>query len=290
MGTTPITFTATISGSGSSTLTATLANSVTGTIVSNPSPCALAVSGTTSCTFSIIPWYTGFDNSIVGVTTPVNYDPFTPTGTEITLSATPAATITGVTANTINYTITTPYIYLPQTGQTPSAPLDVTSITGADGNVHTGIPWAVSNGSGTAPNPRFTDNGCDITDNLTGLIWVKNLNTVNSGATLNWNTALSTAAAGTWCGQAAGTWRVPNINELASLINYGLADQTTNWLNLSIASGGAGFSNVQAIIYWSSSSSAANTNNAWRVNMLSALIGSNDKTSSYLLIPVRGGQ
>ena len=169
-------------------------------------------------------------------------------------------------------------------------PLDVTSITGADGNVHAGIPWAYVASGSTAPNPRFTDNGCDITDNLTGLIWVKDLNTVNNGDTLNWNTALSTVATGTWCGQNAGTWRVPNINELASLINYSLDDQATNWLNVSIASGGAGFNNVQAASYWSSSSSASSTTSAWRVNIATGLIGTSAKNNTGRLFPVRGGQ
>lgn len=164
MGTTPITFAATITGTGSATLTAALANSVTGTIVSDPSPCDLTVGGTSSCTFSIIPWYTGFDNSTVNL---INFDPFTPTGTEITLSATNSATIAGddVTSNTISYTITTPYVYL-------AAP-----VLGAASATNTGITW----GSGGTISNRFTAGSqsgggtCNdsLKDNLTGLEWVK---------------------------------------------------------------------------------------------------------------------
>ncbi len=51
---------------------------------------------------------------------------------------------------------------VPKTGQ-------VTSYSpGDDGDLQRGVPW---------PNPRFTDNADGtVTDNLTGLIWLKNAN------------------------------------------------------------------------------------------------------------------
>jgi len=49
-----------------------------------------------------------------------------------------------------------------KTGQTTSY------ATGDDGDLQRGIPW---------PNPRFTDNeDGTVTDNLTGLIWLKDAN------------------------------------------------------------------------------------------------------------------
>ena len=51
---------------------------------------------------------------------------------------------------------------LPKTGQTTSY------AAGDDGALQKGVAW---------PNPRFTDNGNGtVTDNLTGLIWLKNAN------------------------------------------------------------------------------------------------------------------
>jgi hypothetical protein len=299
-------FTATISG-GSSTVTPTVTG-LTGNTLS-PASCALndaAQPPTTSCTFIITP-YTGIGNysfwnpasvaNSTNVNTPSNaYTPVT--NISLQVSAGNGATINGnpspQTFSNITGTVIAPYVYLPQTGQTPTAPLDVTATTGADGNVHVGIPWAYVSSGSTAPTPRFeeVDSGECIKDNLTGLIWVKDLNTVNGGVILTWESALSIAAGGQWCSQAAGTWRVPNINELASLINYSEAN-LANWLNTSIANGGAGFSSVTSGAYWSSSSDATNpTTKAWRANMNNGTIATSTKiTSTNLrLFPVRGGQ
>jgi len=177
---------------------------------------------------------------------------------------------------------------VPQTGQTATLPL--TAPSDSDGALRKGTAW---------PTTRFVADasGNCITDNLTGLMWVKDLNTVNGGNTLNWNTALTTANDGTWCGYS--DWRMPNINELRSLVNYGYANQA-NWLMYgsgssgSAACSGACFANVQANYYWSSSSAAHYTANAWDVSLYNGYIGTLGKSqslsSSDRLFPVRGGQ
>lgn len=175
---------------------------------------------------------------------------------------------------------------VPQTGQTATLPLDPAPAN-SDGALQKGQAW---------PTPRFVADasGNCITDKLTGLMWVKDLNTVNSGATLNWSTGLTTAANGSWCGYT--DWRMPNINELRSLINYAYANQA-NWLmygsgnNITPDCSGACFANVRANNYWTSSSYANNTTFAWCVSVFSGVTGTPDKSnSSYLLFPVRGGQ
>ena len=83
-----------------------------------------------------------------------------------------------------------------------------------DGWYHMGIRW----------DTRFTDNGNGtVTDNLTGLIWLKE---ANCWGTLTWSQALTYAHGLTngQCsltdGSVAGDWRLPNIKELSSLIDY----------------------------------------------------------------------
>ena len=110
---------------------------------------------------------------------------------------------------------------LPQTGQTKCYDVAGVNIncagTGQDGELKSGIAW---------PNPRFTDNNNGtITDNLTGLIWIKNTHGFGQMA---WTTALRITAEladggfGLTDGSKPGQWRLPSIVELNSLIDRSL--------------------------------------------------------------------
>ena len=180
--------------------------------------------------------------------------------------------------------ITPPAIYLSQTGQTPTSPLDPAP-TGSDGYVYAGIPWAYVSSGNTTPNPRFTDDGCQVTDNLTGLIWIKDPSTVNSGNALTWYDALTTAASGTWCGQTAGSWRMPNFNEAMSLLNFAVVDNST-WLN------NQNFNNISRLDhYWISTTIAGNNAYVFTMIFSSSVFGTNgiDKPNPIgKLFPVRG--
>ncbi len=280
MGTTPIRFTATISGSGTSTLSASLANSITGTIISNPSPCALDTAGTTSCTFSILPWYTEFENSIAGVD---GYDPFVPAGTTINLSATNDVTISGAEKqNTISYSITTPYVYL-------AAPM-----VGTASESNTGITWGTGGTVstrfvvGTDPTGATCTSGQEIeSDMLTGLTWVK----APSSSAYTWTKAKAkqpTAGAAipaTYCGYT--DWRLPTLNELFTLVNYAATQNSSTpaaWLN------SQGFTGVKILnFYWSST--VYSGSDAWGV-YFSDGSGSHPDDVSYTTYvwPVRGGE
>ncbi len=169
---------------------------------------------------------------------------------------------------------------VPKTGQTTSY------ATGDDGDLEMGVEW---------PSLRFTDNlDGTVTDNLTGLIWLKNGNCPNGGK--NWSDALTFASAlhDGWTGDpgggdcslsdnsVAGDWRLPNVRELYSLIHLGQADSSV-WLNTQ------GFTGVQSYYYWSSTSTAFTTSNAWSVILNFGYVDYDDKPYSYYVWPVRGG-
>jgi hypothetical protein len=160
-------------------------------------------------------------------------------------------------------------VELPRTGQTTSY------AAGDDGDLQRGIAW---------PSPRFTDNGDGtVTDALTGLIWLQNADCFG-GRT--WPQALSNAnslASGA-CGLSddsiAGAWRLPNLNELESLLNAEEQD-TGSWLI------GQGFVNVQDIYYWSSTTYAYDAGKAWQVGMTIGYAKSNVKSDTRRVWPVR---
>lgn len=260
MGTVPITFTATISGETSgevSTVSAALADSVTGTIISDPSPCTLTIDGAvTSCNFTIIPWYVGFDNSTVSLT---GYNPYTPANTVINLSASSGASIYGVINNQIDYSITTPYVYLQAVmpGNTATAGAGVTY--GSGGTVNPRFVDGSQNGGGTCAGSKK--------DNLTNVEWLTNANEICSPTMCTWS---STAAAGSAQAAAAAfnagggkcgytDWRLPTERELQTLFNYSAVDgDQVVWL-ASQGFTGSNNGNPQGTGYWSATVSPPNS-------------------------------
>jgi hypothetical protein len=154
-----------------------------------------------------------------------------------------------------------------------------------DGTTRRGVAW---------PNPRFTDNANGtVTDNLTGLIWLTN---ANAGGAKTWDAArtycasLAHGTAGLSDDSTAGQWRLPSVRELRSLISlqYSVpalpnAAGTDKW------TAGNPFSSVQSNDYWSSTSSAGNTGNAWIVNFGDGDVYAYAKTGTGYVWPVRGG-
>ena len=162
---------------------------------------------------------------------------------------------------------------VPRTGQTTSF------VSGDDGDLQMGVAW---------PNPRFIDNANGtVTDNLTGLIWLKNANCF--GYTI-WTDAVAFASAlasgpasvncGLSDGSKAGEWRLPNRKELKSLVNRQQPNLSA-WLN------GSGFFTVQPDYYWSSSTLGYRTDSAWNVRMYDGDLSGKDKGGSYYAWPVR---
>jgi hypothetical protein len=146
----------------------------------------------------------------------------------------------------------------------------------------------------SSPNPRFTDNSDGtVTDNLTGLIWLKNADC--AGGRVDWNTAVDYAAAlydgcsacfggSTDCGLSDGSvarnWRLPNQEELQSLIDYGKE-------NAGLPDGHP-FTGVQSDYYWSSTTHASNPNDPC-VHMSNGHVDFRYKTDLQYVWPMRKG-
>lgn len=169
-----------------------------------------------------------------------------------------------------------------KTGQITS----YSSTGGEDGDLKKGVAW---------PKPRFTDNGNGtVTDRLTKLIWLKK---ANAFGVRTWEQALAGAKglasglAGLTDGSKAGDWRLPNVKELQSLIDFAYYDPalssasgTSQWTN------GNAFSDVQTDYYWTSTTYSSNTTDAWYVFLYDGYVGIDDKTNTYSVWPVRAGK
>ncbi len=170
----------------------------------------------------------------------------------------------------------------PKTGQTTSY------AAGDDGDVEKGVPW---------PDPRFVANAGVVTDNLTGLIWLQNADC--AGVNRSWQSALddvtSLNATGKMnandCGDTSKggshqtDWRLPNLRELQSLIDYEMTDPALP--------SGHPFTGVQTYFYWTSTTRAADATEAWRVGFVNGRVslgGTKTMSDSNSVWPVRGGQ
>jgi hypothetical protein len=162
---------------------------------------------------------------------------------------------------------------LPGSGQT------ISYAPGDDGSFQAGGPLS------------YTDNGDGtVTDNRTGLTWEKK--TADNVATnYTWSGALDYVAALNAMNFAGhGDWRLPNIRELLSILDYGRSNPAID----PIFGPTAGGSNYAA--YWSSTSWAAfyPQSNAWSVEFMDvygnpAAMIPFGKSSALRVRAVRGG-
>ena len=160
---------------------------------------------------------------------------------------------------------------LPRTGQT------TVYQAGDDGTYQEGVP--------AAPGAQFTASvvGSDhiVTDNGTGLVWAAYDDEAgcNNGGSLDWGSAITYCEGLTFAGQS--DWRLPNIKELVSIVDYG---------RFSPAIDTAIFPTAKSRRYWSSTTSASSTGYAWFVYFGNGYVGSSDKADTSYVRAVRGGQ
>jgi len=145
---------------------------------------------------------------------------------------------------------------VPDTGQIAS----YTTTTGEDSDY-------------TQNPPSYADNGDEtITDNVTGLVWQKQNDTTIRG----WGIAY------TFCTNPSLTgsgWRLPSVNELMSIVDYGLSSSAVNTTY---------FPATQSYDYWSSTTDAGATGAAWTVSFTDGMLTTSSMAQQYYVRCVRG--
>lgn len=164
------------------------------------------------------------------------------------------------------------YAPVPKSGQTTSyAARD-------DGDLQKGVSW---------PSPRLINNGDGtVTDKLTGLIWTQSANLFSGtwSQALNYAATLASGSSGLTDGSQAGDWRLPNVEELQSIIDYGNA-----WPALP-GGGATPIYGWQPGDCWTSTTDAGYTDHAWVVGIGGGSRSSDDKGNYHYAWCVRGGK
>jgi uncharacterized protein DUF1566/carboxypeptidase family protein len=164
----------------------------------------------------------------------------------------------------------------------------VPSGSGDDGTIESGLPLT---------SPRMLDNGNGtVTDTVTGLIWMKQADCINDtwpGAIAKVN-SLASGQCGLTDGSATGSWRMPNRREMQSLADRAQNNQA-DYFDETFVSGTFGVSSQAAIFtnfiqsqyYWTSTTNAANTTEAWTVYSCDYGVYDISKTNTGYTLAVR---
>jgi hypothetical protein len=157
---------------------------------------------------------------------------------------------------------------LPVTGQTECYDLHGRTIpcpgTGQDGDIRIGVKW---------PDPRFEVVGDTVVDRLTGLFWLGAADLTRGPAT--WSEALSAIAELNRASSGTLTWRLPNINELESLVDCSAHDPALP--------SGHTFREVREG-YWSSTTSMFEPDWAWALYLKKGAIGVGQKWGAHFSV------
>jgi hypothetical protein len=158
--------------------------------------------------------------------------------------------------------------------------------TGQDGEVQAGL------------SHPYTDNGDGtITDEATGLVWEK----LSSDGSIHdqnqsyvWDDAFAVKVASLNAMAFGGhtDWRLPNVNELQSIVSYGVIDPSVlPAFNTSCISGCTALTcSCTSGAYWSSTTYVGDHTFAWSVSFFDGLLSASGKILNALRVrAVRGG-
>ena len=121
-----------------------------------------------------------------------------------------------------------------------------------------------------------------MTDNCTGLTWQRDTADVNGDGQstdqdyLPWCEALAYSENLSFAGHE--DWRIPNVRELQSIVDYGLFGPSIDPVFVALSS-----------VYWSSTSIAGSPVFAWFVVFNSGHVGNGGKDFDYYVRAVRSG-
>ena len=157
---------------------------------------------------------------------------------------------------------------LPATGQTRCYDAKGEAIScagsGQDGAFRSGMPW---------PVPRFTAAENGFTDRLTNLCWHASADLTKRPAT--WEEAFEAVAALNRQHGGTASWRLPNINELESLVDCSAHSPALPHEHA--------FKDVREG-YWSSTTSMFETDWAWALYLTTGAVGVGQKKDAHFFV------
>jgi hypothetical protein len=187
--------------------------------------------------------------------------------------------------NTCNANLANCNAALAQAQEFPATGQTTVRRTGDDGAIQAGATLS------------YTDNGETIIDNNTGLEWEKKSDdgSINDkDTTYTWENAFAVHVAGLNTALFAGhnDWRLPNVKELQSIVNYeNFSPSVSSAFNNSCDPGDTvtDGSCTAASSYWSSTSFAFDPTVAWFVDFLVGSVDGDGKGVDLPVRAVRGG-
>lgn len=116
------------------------------------------------------------------------------------------------------------------------------------------------------PNSAYTIGTTTVTDNVTGLVWQR----TDDNTLRTWGEAWDYCTDNT-PGLPGSGWRLPSRTELMSIVYYGTYNEAIN----SVA-----FPGTNSLYYWSASTYAVSSDNAWIVYFYNGNVNNNNKSNN----------